>query len=362
MSVPTQIGDVADCFAIAGERVGVEPLGRGHINDTYILSYVAAGAPRRYLLQRLNTQIFKTPAHVMENIERVTTHLAAKLAADGITDARRVLTLVATVGGAPLHIADDGSCWRVYEFIEDAAVSDVVTAPEQAYATAYAFGEFQCLVADLPGPRLYETIPDFHNTPLRFEVFERVLREDRHERAASVQSEIDRVQARREAAGRLLALHRAGAAPERVVHNDCKINNVLLDAQTGAGLCVVDLDTIMPGLSLFDLGDMIRTMSTTAAEDETDLSRVEASPAFVAALVEGYLAATGDMLAPAERGNLLTAGEVITLEQAVRFLTDYLAGDVYYKTSHPDHNRDRCRAQLKLLDSLERQRANLRAR
>ena len=226
--------------------------------------------------------------------------------------------------------------------------------PAQAEQAGRAFGEFQSLLADLPAPRLHETIPDFHNTPLRYAALERAIAADACGRVAAAQPEIEFVGRRRALAPALLDLHRAGEIPERIVHNDAKITNVLLDAATGAGLCVVDLDTVMPGLSLYDFGDMVRTMTSPTAEDETDLSQVEVQLPLFEALARGYLAAAGCFLNAAERAQLVTAGKLITLEQGVRFLTDFLSGDTYYKTQRPDQNLDRCRTQLKLVASLER--------
>jgi Ser/Thr protein kinase RdoA (MazF antagonist) len=229
----------------------------------------------------------------------------------------------------------------------------VETAP-QAEQAGRAFGAFQHLLADLPVPPLHETIPDFHNTPLRFEALERAVQADPYNRAAMAKDEINVALSRRWMAGLLLDLHEAGGIPKRVVHNDAKINNVLFDEDTDTALCVVDLDTVMPGLAPHDFGDMVRSMTSLSPEDERDLSKVEVQMPLFEAIARGYLEEAGTLLTPAERAHLVSAGKLITLEQGVRFLTDFLNGDVYYKTQRPGQNLDRCRTQLELVKSIER--------
>ncbi|RMF71661.1 MAG: aminoglycoside phosphotransferase family protein, partial [Planctomycetota bacterium] len=253
-----------------------------------------------------------------------------------------------------------GRVWRMYHFIEGTRTFTSPRSSAQATAAARAFGEFQALLADLPSPPLHETIPHFHDTPRRFAALRTSIADDAHRRAANAADEIAFCLAREASAGLLTDLHRRGAIPQRIVHNDAKISNVLFDDAGREAICVVDLDTVMPGLSLYDFGDMVRSMACSAAEDERDLSRVEVSPERFAALAAGYLEATGNLLVPAEREHLVDAARIITLEQGVRFLTDYLDGDRYYQTKRLNHNLDRCRTQLKLVASIERQAATLR--
>lgn len=355
-----QAKNAAAEFALDGKLIGVEPFGGGHINDSFILTYSGAAGDVRYLLQRINSAVFPDPALVMENIQRVTTHLRRRLQESGARDIeRRVLTLAPSLTGEPFRRDDADECWRAYRFIEGTTTAHCADNAAQAEQAGRAFGEFQRLLADMSGPPLHETIPDFHNTPRRFDDLSRAVESDPHNRAAGVQREIEFAGTRRGLAGVLLDLHQRGEIPARIVHNDAKISNVLFDRRAGQALCVVDLDTVMPGLSLYDFGDMVRSMTALAAEDEPDLSRVELRPDFFKALTTGYLAETREMLSPAERGRLVTAGKVITLEQGVRFLSDFINGDTYYKTTRPNHNLDRCRAQFKLLESMEQSEEEL---
>ena len=283
----------------------------------------------------------------MENVERVTAHLPGGL------------SLVRADDGAS-HARDrEGGWWRAYRFIEGTRSFEAPSTPEQARAAARAFGRFQRDVADLPGPRLHETIVGFHDTPARFAAFERALASDRAGRARGAGPEIQAVLERRHLADALLAPFHRGEIPERVVHNDAKMSNVLFEAASGNVVCVVDLDTTMPGLALYDFGDMARSMASPAAEDERDLSRVVARPEFFAALARGYLEGAGPLVSPRERALLVTAAEVITYEQLVRFLADHLDGDRYYAVTRPEQNRDRARTQLALLRSFEAQEREL---
>ncbi len=351
---------VAARFDLAGDFVRAEPLAGGHINDSHIVTVAHDRDCRRYLLQKLNTRVFPRPELVMSNIQRVAEYLAAQLQAQNVPDLRRrALTLVPTCDGGVFWRDDEGACWRACRFVERTRTHQAVRSPELAYQAGRAFGEFQHLLADLPAPPLHETIPDFHNTPLRYAAFERALSADRRNRAAQAKPEIKAAQAWQRLAGVLLNLRDGGEIPERVVHNDAKISNLLFDEANLEPLCVVDLDTVMPGLSLFDFGDMVRSMTSPTDEDERDLSRVELQVPLFEALVRGYVEATGDMLNAVERDHLVFAGKLITLEQAVRFLTDFLNGDEYYKTSRPGHNLDRCRTQFKLIESIVRREDEL---
>jgi aminoglycoside phosphotransferase (APT) family kinase protein len=343
-----------------GDFVSSAPYGSGHINDTYCAVYDQGGAPLRYIHQRVNHRIFKNTAALMENIARVTRHLADKVAwrADA---SRHALTLVPARDGAPYWRDAEGNTWRTYLFIEKAKTYDAIETPRQAYEAAKAFGTFQCLLADLSAPRLHDTIPDFHHTPKRFEAFERALAADARNRARAAAPEIAFALARKPMASRLIDALSRGELAERVTHNDTKLNNVMLDDATGEGLCVIDLDTVMPGLVHYDFGDMVRTSTSPALEDEKDLSKVRMQFPMFEALVRGYLSAAGAFLTPAEKSFLAFSGKLITFEIGIRFLADYLAGDVYFKVHREGHNLDRCRTQFKLVQSIEEQEAAMEA-
>lgn len=338
----------ARAFAISGEFAGASPYGSGHINDSYCAIFEHEGASTRYLLQRINHHIFKNPVALMENIERVTAHLATRVADDPDHD-RRALRLIPTRAGGVLHVDEDGNYWRAYKFIGNATTYDSVQSPEQAFQAARAFGEFQRMLADFPAPRLHDTIPDFHHTPKRFAALEQAISADVAGRAATARPEIDFALERKSVAARLVE----AALPERVTHNDTKINNVLLDDVTGEGTCVIDLDTVMPGLAAYDFGDMVRTATSLSPEDERDLSRVKMEFPLFEALACGYLSSAGGFLTPEEKESLAFAGKLITFEIGIRFLTDYLSGDTYFKVHREGHNLDRCRAQFKLVESIE---------
>ncbi len=316
----------------------VEPFSgpAGHINASYVVQ-----TPRsRFFLQRLNTEVFRDHHRLMENVARVTNHLAGPL------------QLVPAQGGAPYVADDEGGVWRMYTYIENGA--PVVGAPSGPVVgrAAGAFGAFQRALADLPGSRLHETIPHFHDTPRRLESFECAVDRDAAGRARDARSEIDQVRARRDLAVVLVHAAASGAVPERIVHNDAKLANVLFDAVSGNPLCVVDLDTVMPGLALYDFGDLVRSMATRAAEDEVALDRVQLEPELFESVARGYIDGTREFLTRAERELLVPAAQVIVFEQAVRFLIDHLEGDRYYRITRPGHNLDRCRTQLALLDAL----------
>lgn len=341
---------VAGHFQIAGDFVAAAPYGSGHINDTYCVVSSQGGTRVRYLFQRINHNVFKQPVALMENVRRVTEHLARKMA--GQPDAsRRVLTLIATRAGECYHRDPEGNCWRAYVFIEQARGYDAVENVTQARAAAKTFGRFQKLLADLPAPRLNDTIPGFHHTPQRFAALEQAIAADVANRAGLAKAEIEFALAHRAMCGVLLDAN----LPERATHNDCKLNNVLLDDATGEGVCVIDLDTVMPGLALYDFGDMVRTTTSPAREDERDLSKVGMQFPMFEALARGYLETAGEFLIPAEKRLLPFAGKLITFEIGIRFLTDYLAGDVYFKVSRAGHNLDRCRTQFRLVESIAQQ-------
>ena len=350
------VGAAARAFAITGEFAGAAPYGSGHINDSYRAVFRRNGAQSLFILQRINRNVFKNPVTLMENIERVTAHLAVQVSGDS-DRCRRVLTLVPTHSGAVLHVDESGDYWRAYVFIDRATTYDSVESAEQAFQAAKAFGQFQRMLANLPAPRLHDTIPGFHHTPRRLAAFEEAIKADVAGRVSKSQPEIEFALARRSLAHVLVD----AGLPERVTHNDTKINNVLLDDATGEGTCVIDLDTVMPGLAAYDFGDMVRTATCPAPEDEQDLTKVHMQFPLFEALARGYLSTAGGFLTPEEKESLAIAGKLITFEIGIRFLTDYLNGDTYFKVHRQGHNLERCRSQFKLLESLEEQEGRMRS-
>ena len=338
---------VARLFALPGEIVTVAPHGQGHINRTFLGATAAMDAQpaARFVFQQINEKIFRDVPGLMDNIRRVTRH-----APDCTPE------LVLARDGRPFARDSAGAAWRVYCFVEGARSVQTIESAAQAREVARAFGAFQQKLATLPGPRLHEVLPGFHDTRSRYTALHEAIAADAANRAAGARDEITFALAREGEAGVLLDLHASGAVPERVVHNDCKLNNLLLDA-AGRAVCVLDLETTMPGFAPCDFGDMVRTASCAAAEDERDLARVAAEPAMLCALAEGYLDGAGALLNAAEIAHLALAGRLLALEQGVRFLADHLRGDNYYRIHRPGHNLDRTRAQFALVRSLEARHA-----
>ena len=354
MNKEHHVSAIACQFQIDGEFVGATTYGSGHINDSYRVTFNQSGRPARYLLQRINHSIFKEPVALMENIQRVTSHLASKVS--GKPDrSKLILTLIPAHDGRVWYADADGNYWRTYRFIENAHTFDAVESTDQAFQAAYAFGQFQKLLVDLSAPRLHDTVKDFHHTPKRFMALEQAVASDVAGRAILAKPEIEFAFARQSITSVLLDAN----LPERTTHNDTKFNNVMLDNVTGKGICVIDLDTVMPGLALHDFGDMVRTATSPAKEDEQNLSKVTMQFSMFEALLRGYLASAGEFLTKAEKQHLVFSGKLMTFEQGVRFLTDYLQGDAYYKVSRDDHNLDRCRTQFKLLESIEQQEVRM---
>ena len=344
---------IACRFAILGDFLGAQPYGNGHINETFAAVFDQGGTELRYILQRINSHIFKEPLKLMENVAHVTNHIRRKLEASGLQDTtRRVMTLVKTLEGADCHVDGEGCVWRCYLFVEGAKSYDIIASPAQAFQTAKAFGTFQRHLMDYDGPPLFETIPRFHHTRDRFETLKLAVAGDRCNRAARVPQEIAFALANEALADSLLALKEKGELPERITHNDTKLNNVLLDDLTGEGMCVLDLDTVMPGLSLYDFGDMVRTATNPMAEDEPDVRKVSVQIPMFEALAKGYLEGMDGALLPAERERLVLAGKLLTFECGVRFLTDFLNGDRYFNIHRENQNLDRCRTQFALLRSM----------
>lgn len=353
---------VSEQFDISGTFVDAVPYGSGHINDTYKTQWRVDGRTELYILQRINNQIFKTPHNLMDNILRVTGHLQQKLAArKGCDPSRATLSVIPTRDGRPMYEDAAGNFWRTYVFIVDAQTYDVCASPEQAYQVANAFGRFQAALADLPGGRLHETIPYFHHTPRRFEALEAAIQKDVRNRAASVRGDIEFCLAHKPLGNVIVRLLENQTIPERITHNDSKINNVMIDDRTGRGVCVIDLDTVMSGCALYDFGDMVRTVARRSDEDERDTSKVLLDIGFFECLVRGYLEGVRSFLTRAETDLMVVSGMLITLTIGIRFLTDYLMGDVYFKFHRPDHNLDRARVQFKMLANMEQQEDAMQA-
>lgn len=333
------------------EIVSAKPHGSGHINNTFLITTKEGS---RYILQRINTDIFRNTAELMENIMNVTAHLREKIVRAGGDPKRETMTVIPTKTGAAYYTDEQGQDWRVYLCIEHIMTLDQVQRKEDFYESGRAFGHFQAQLADYSAKTLHETIPDFHNTPKRYQDFERAVEEDVCKRAAYVADEIAYIRAHRDEMSVLTDLLHRGELPLRITHNDTKLNNILLDEQTHKAVCIVDLDTIMPGLCAYDFGDAIRFGANTAAEDEPDVRKVSLSLELYEAYAKGFLEGCGDRLTAKEIETLPLGAKTITLEQGMRFLTDYLQGDVYYHTEREGQNLDRCRTQLALVADMER--------
>lgn len=337
-------------FCVAGKVVSCERYGNGHINETYL---VRTDTGARYILQRISEVVFHNVPALMHNVAAVTAYLAQR-----DMDPRHTLHLVPTdVGEAYLRTAD--GCWRMYDFIGDSLCLEKVETPEDFYQSALAFGGFQRALAGFPAHTLVETIPKFHDTPDRYRQMCEAIARDAAGRVGEVAEELAFALAREEEAGALTHMLADGELPLRVTHNDTKLNNVMLDARTRQPLCVIDLDTVMPGLAAYDFGDSIRFGASTAAEDEQDLSKVEMSLELFETYARGFLTACGASLTQKERETLPLGAKMMTLECGVRFLTDYLNGDVYFRIHRPSHNLDRCRTQFKLVADMEKKAAEM---
>lgn len=348
------IHEVISRFAFEGEVLDYDGYGSGHINDTFLVRCALEdGSLRRYILQRMNREIFKKPEELMVNVVGVTRFLRKKIEAAGGDCDRETLNIIPTKEGTSYCIDSYGEYWRVYSFIEDSFSYDQAESADDFYQSALAFGHFQSLLADYPAETLYETIPDFHNTVVRFDAFRRAVEADVCGRAAGVQQEIRFVFDREKVCHILGDLQAAGELPLRVTHNDTKLNNVLIDRSTGKGLCVIDLDTVMPGLAVNDFGDSIRFGASTAAEDEQNLELVHCDMDLFEIYAKGFLETCGDRLTEKEIEMLPMGAKVMTFECGIRFLTDYLEGDHYFKIHRECQNLDRCRTQFKLVADME---------
>ena len=339
------------------EILSVKPHGSGHINHTFL---VTTEDGRKFILQKINTEIFRNTYELMENIVNVTAYLREKIIQAGGDPERETMTVIPTMTGTSYYTDAQGQDWRVYLCIEHITTLDRVERKEDFYENGRAFGNFQAMLVDYPAETLHETIPDFHNTPKRYQDFERAVEQDVCRRADSVAEEISFIRAHRNEMSVLTDMQKRGELPLRITHNDTKLNNILLDEQTHAAVCIVDLDTIMPGLCAYDFGDAIRFGASTAAEDETDVSKVSLSLELYEAYARGYLAGCGASLTEKEIEMLPMGAKIITLEQGMRFLTDYLQGDVYYHTEREGQNLDRCRTQFALVADMERKWEQMR--
>jgi hypothetical protein len=349
--------EISRQFQIYGDILYAEPCKIGHINETYMATYNQGGNLVRYIHQKINQSVFHEPLAVMDNVMRVTSHLRHRLEAEGARDVtRKALTVVPARDGNSYYRNGAGDFWRTFVFVERAQTFESVQSPRQAFEAGRAFGRFQHLLVDLPGKRLSETIPHFHHTRRRFDALLKAVQTDPYNRAATAAPEINFATKHEPIVDSLTHALECGDLPERVTHNDTKFNNVMLDWESGEALCVLDLDTVMPGLVLYDFGDMVRTTTSPTLEDEKDLSKVNAHLPMFEALTHGYLEATAPFLTDAERGHLVLAGQLISLTIGLRFLTDFLSGDKYFRIHRPEHNLDRCRSQFKLVTSISDQR------
>lgn len=317
------------------------PYGNGHINDTYLIT-----ERPKYIIQKINTSIFTDPDCVMENISSVTMHIKKKLIEEGRNPETDTLTIVKTIDGKNCYRDEVGDCYRVFKFIEEGQSFDKVTSPDILYSAAKAFGEFQSWLSDFPAETLHETIKDFHNTPKRLENLQKAIFENKAGRKDSVTVEIDYALSMSSEVSIVTDGIADGSIPLRVTHNDTKINNVLINPFTSRGVAVIDLDTVMPGSLLYDFGDGLRTGAAMAAEDETDLSKVGIDLSLFEAFAKGFLEGIGDRITAREKELLPYSVFLLTYECGIRFLTDYLDGDLYFKIHRPEHNLDRARAQF----------------
>lgn len=341
-------------FRYEGVLVDERPYGSGHINDTYLLTFdIAEMGQLKVILQRMNREIFKKPVELMENIMNVTSFLRKRIIENGGDPERETLNVIPTVDDKPFFEDSEGEYWRSYKFITDATSFDQVESPDDFYQSAVAFGNFQRLLADYPAETLHETIEGFHDTRARFEVFKKAVADDVCGRAHEVQKEIDFVLAREDVANVFGELLDKKEIPLRVTHNDTKLNNIMIDNKTRKGICVIDLDTVMPGLAMNDFGDSIRFGASTAAEDEQDLSKVSCDMDLFDIYAKGFIEGCGGKLTEREIDLMPMGAKVMTFECGMRFLTDYLQGDTYFKIHRENHNLDRCRTQFKLVEDME---------
>ncbi|WMJ23919.1 phosphotransferase [Paludicola sp. MB14-C6] len=349
-----KLHNVIDAFCFDGECVNIKPITQGYINATYCLTFELKGnQTKRYILQSINTNIFHNPQQLMYNVEKITSHIKAKLIKRGGNPQREVLNIIPLKQGGSLYHDTDNRYWRAYLYIEDATAFDQITDSILFERCGKAFGKFQKQLSDFDANSLYEIIEGFHNTPRRYQHFCDIMRDDPVNRVNDVITEIQFIKEREKELSVIMDLMKNGSIPVRVTHNDTKLNNIMMDNQTGEGICVLDLDTVMPGCGLFDFGDSIRNGASTASEDEPDLSKVMLDMTLFKAYTKGFLSETKEILNKTEIKHLVFATKIITLEQAIRFLGDYINGDTYYRIERPQHNLDRARTQIQLVKEME---------
>ena len=343
-------------FTLAGDFTGAQFIKVGHINDTYLVDSDNHGIREQFIFQRINHFVFRDPERLMANFEMITRHIRSKLEKiPGRDPERETLNLVKSRSGGCFYRSSNGEYWRAYRFVGDVYIVNVATKTEEAFESGRAFGCFQKLLSDLDATALHETIPFFHHTPRRFARFKEVLERDSLGRAKEARDAVAFVLEREKMTSVITDALAKGRLPLRITHNDTKINNVLFDNRTGKAICVIDLDTTMPGSSLYDFGDMVRTTTCFAAEDERDRAKIRLEMDMFRALADGYLNEAADFLTPEELDLLVFSGRLITFTIGLRFLTDFLEGDVYFRIHRPGHNLDRARAQFALLQSMENQ-------
>ena len=352
VEIDKDIVEVCRHFNISGEPVSQGIFTDGHINSTLLLEFKEDGEIKKYLIQGVNTHVFKNPKELMENIVSVTSFLKKKIEENGGDAERETLTFLQADTGDYYYYSGE-KCWRIYKFIDNSHTTNKIEDKTHFENAGRSFGNFQKHLADYPMGTLHETIKDFHNTPKRFDNLEAAIKNNLAGRAESIKADIDFAMARRPEAGRLLDLHAQGRIPLRVTHNDTKLNNILFDDETNEGICVIDLDTIMPGFSLYDFGDAIRFGGNTTREDDDNLDNVQISLELFESYAEGFLSASAKALTIDEVENLAFSAMLMTLECGIRFLTDYLDGDVYFRTHYPEHNLVRARNQFKLVYEIE---------
>ena len=341
--------EICERFKIYGAFVSAERYGEGHINDTFLI----VTTETKYILQRVNNIVFKKPEDVMENISKVTNYMSNLIVSAGGDASRETLTIVKTIDDADYYISDDGQLFRVYIFIDNATCYQIIENGKVFYRAARAFGKFQKMLKDFPAKELHETIVNFHNTVDRYRIFKEAIDADKVNRLESVKAEVEFALSREKDASIIVDALKNKKIPLRVTHNDTKLNNVMIDDITGEGVCVIDLDTVMPGSMLYDFGDSIRFGASTASEDELDLSKVNMDLNLFVEYARGYLEELGDSITEEELNLLPMSAKLMTLECGVRFLTDYLDGDNYFKIHRENHNLDRARTQFKLVWDME---------
>lgn len=345
-----EIKQIAQLFDFKGTVLSIAPYGDGHINDTYL---VTTDSDTCYILQRLNTRIFRNYTGLMDNIQKVSEFLADIIKKEGGDVTRECLTLIYTKDGKPYEVIND-DCWRAYIFVPDTTVYQQIETPEIFENTGEAFGKFIARLDAFDASTLCEIIPDFHNTVDRYQKFLAAVEENKSGRRDTVKEEIEFVKKRKDFMNKIVDALNNKEIPLRVTHNDTKLNNVLIDKSSGKAICIIDLDTIMPGSLLYDFGDSIRFGCNTALEDEPDLSKVNFDKDLYKAYCKGFLRGIGDKITQKEIDMLHIGSIMMTLECGTRFLTDYLDGDVYFKTKYPTHNLVRCHTQFKLVECMEK--------